>query len=283
MNATSGFFAFTSALLLSFAGISAASGQTVDASVLASGYSSSGLENVGVLDLSASGTTDWVHFAVNGTSTAFNLTNEKSGGPVGGLDTVGAVSESGAYTGGGTFFAGRTQNTSNMNVSYDNGASPLSSTSTVSGSPAGKWSVQTGYGGGAFTNAGLSFTIDFNQAISSGHIYLAANNYVDGSTPEIPTLALNASLGSGASSTVDVTDSGVNNLYDIFDIAVGNIAEGDSLTLSFTMFNGAGNDNVSFSGVALDLTAAPEPSTYALLGGGMVCLIALGRFRARVS
>jgi hypothetical protein len=211
------------------------------------------------------------HFGVNGTSTGFGLTNEKSGGSA--LVSVGAVSEIGVAPG-----PGRTQNTSDLYVSYANGTSPASSTSPVSGANAGMWNVQTGYGGAA-TNAGLSFTINFNQAISSGDIYVGVNDYNDSGLT--PTLTFTAALSGGNTETAAGTN-GLPNSYDVYDIKVSNIDPGSTLTLSYVMSVGQAADNVSLSGVAFDLVEAPEPSTYALLGLGLVALFAMTRIRRQV-
>jgi hypothetical protein len=223
----------------------------------------------GVMNLQTLGTTDWVQFGVSGSSTAFELTNEKSGGSVGALDTVGAVSES------NDSIAGQTQDTSNLNVSYSNGTNPTLSSATVDSQPAGNWSIQVGYDGSgntAITDAALSLTIDFNQALSSGDIYLGANSYQE-------TGELFASLSNGNSTTTTETNTG-SNLYDVFDVHVIDITAGSSLTLKWEAPETTnGYDNISLSGIALDLTSAPEPSTYALIGFGVATLVIVARFR----
>jgi hypothetical protein len=233
--------------------IAAISAPTISTTIFDQGTDS------GTFNLETYGTTDWVHFGVSGTSTAFDLTNEMSGGSVGGLDTVGAVSESNDPT------AGRTQNTSNIAVTYANGTSPGSSASLVDGVDAGTWNIQTGYDGDAVTNAALTFTIDFNKAISSGTIYVAGNNY---SAPADFT----ASLSNGNSTDTPVL-IGYPNRYDIFAVDVSDITAGSSLTLSWIMPTGNGLDNVSLSGVALDLTEAPEPSTWLMMAFGGIGLL----------
>jgi hypothetical protein len=212
------------------------------------------------------GTTDWVQFGVSGSSSGFSLTNEKGGGSVSGYDTVGAVSLSDdTYTNAGV------QTSSPQYVSYTNGTSPASSATTIGGTAAGEYSIQTKYSinnSEPATGATLSFTIDFNNALSSGNIYVIGNSYA------VPEALFTAALSNG--NTVTATEGyGSSNQNDIFDIGLSNITAGSSLNISWAVesMSGSGNPaygNVSLNGVALALV--PEPSTYAMLLGGLALL-----------
>jgi hypothetical protein len=231
------------------------------------------------VDLQGSGPTDWVQFGVNGTSSGFGLTNELSGGSVGGLDTVGALTESNDAadpTG-----AGGIQNTENIFVSYDNGTSPTASTSLISGTPAGQISSLTGFTGvngseDETNGTTLSFTINFNQAISSGTITLAGDTY------GVTAATLTAALSNGNTTATDTAPT-TDEQNEIFTIDLSNITAGSSLTLSQELVTGSasvsggGYDDLAFNGVALNLTAAPEPSTWAMMMLGAAGLIVLVR------
>jgi hypothetical protein len=236
------------------------------------------------VDLQSSGPTDWIQFGVSGTTAGFGLSNELSGGSVGGLDTVGALTESNDAadpTG-----AGGTQNTENIFVSYTNGTSPTASTSLISGTPAGQISSLTGFAGvngsEAETNGTtLSFTIDFNQAISSGTITLA------GDTFGVTAATFTATLSNGNTTTTDTAPT-TDEQNEIFTIDLSNITAGSSLTLSQELVTGSasvaggGFDDLAFNGVALNLTAAPEPSTWIMLAlGGIVLLIVRLKWKGR--
>jgi hypothetical protein len=230
------------------------------------------------LDLQSAGPTDWVQFGVSGTAEGFSLANEQSGGSVGGLDTVGPVSVS------DDTYGGRTEITQTIDTSYSNGTSPASSSADVEGTSAGGWVIQSNYGG--FTGdtpalpadgATLSFTIDFNKAISGGTIVVGGNTFaVDAAT-------FTAALNGGNTKTASA-GYGPAEQNDIFTIDLGHVDAGSTLTLSWEMvtgdvgspLNGAGAyDNVSLSGVALDLTAVPEPSIWMMVAlAGIVLLIA---------
>jgi hypothetical protein len=244
------------------------------------------------VDLTGVGTTDWVQFGVNDGTAAFGLANEKSGGSS--LDTVGAVSLSGSPDS----LSGRTEDTQNTSVSYTNGTSPASSATSVTDAdyspsvtgPAGTFAIQTGFNSSASNphnpeiGSTLSFTIDFNQAISSGTVTVAGNSFAatDAKFTAIlsngNTKILDPGVASGAS-TIDANDQS-----DIFTLNLSNITAGSHLDLSFTLAGGSGfagdlYDNVSLSGVALQLTEAPEPSTYAMMLAGVAVLFGFLRFR----
>jgi hypothetical protein len=226
-------------------------------------------------DLESNGPTDWVQFGVSGSSTGFNLSNEKSGGSVGGLDTIGAVNQ------GNDPYAGSTETTQQIEVSYTNGTNPATATT----SSVGNVGILTGFAGGNPSPDGttLSFTINFNQAISSGTVELG------GDTFGVDTAALSAALSNGNTTITNTGTAFANEQDDIFTVNLSNITAGSSLTLSWDLVAGDPNvyggayDDLGLSGVALNLTPAmtPEPSTYAMLLVGFASLIGGLRFRHR--
>jgi len=269
--------AFFFAILVSTLGLGATgslSAQVISTTVVATGVSQNN-PSTETFDLEGNGPTDWVQFGVgSGGTQGFNLVNEKSGGSVGSLDTIGAVSQT------NNTFAGQTENTQHIYVSYTNGTDPTTSDAGV-----GAIGIQTGFQDGQPSPDGttLSFTIDFNQAISNGTVSLVGDTYTVG------TATLTAALSNGNTTTTITgtpTGSPFNEEDDVFTIDLNNITAGSSLSLSWDLTTGVAGDaysDLGLDGVALNLTPAaiPEPSTYAMMFGGLAALIGVQRLRRR--
>jgi hypothetical protein len=235
------------------------------------------------LTYDTSSDTYWVQFGVGGTEIANAyqsspaLLNPSSTG--GGIVSVSAPTQ--ANDGDA---AERTQTTSGITFQYDNGTGPVSSADSVyepdSGGyndQAGTFSVQTGYGNNPATSGQtLTFSVDFLQAVSSATIAVIANGYNATST-------LSFSFG-GTPVTINDPDpsytagNSLSNDNAVYYVQVSDVSAGNVLTIQdeLTATEG-GAANISLSGFAIDV--APEPSTYAMMIGGVAMLIGIVRLR----
>ena len=240
------------------------------------------------LDFNASNDPYFVQFGVSGTSAAATDINTESIAGAAPLSTT-AVSEFGNSVGE------QTQFTSGITLSYNDGTSPTNSTTTTVTNESGATgtanavSVQTGFTGNATTEQrsgqGLMYTITFNEAISSANLSFLFNDYNSLSTI---TYTL-----TGATSVSATNPSGpVQSENDIFtqNVSLSNIAAGATLTVSDlqTGIPGGptGYDNISATGFAVTSlmpATVPEPSTYALMLGGVTLLFGMLRFRNRLA
>jgi len=239
----------------------------------------------------------WAQFGVNGSDVGPGLMNVMSG-------ASSAVTAS-AITQSGDSVASRVQSTSGIYFQYDNnstpgslsnanGTSPTSSATVMSspylqdGATAGEVSVQTGYGSDApQTGQTLTFTITFNQAIASALLHVVANDYNATSTMNFSFSGGGPSVNiddpyppNGSAPTVGPNDNA------IYYLGFSNVSAGTVLTVTDTVTSYLGGaSNESISGVAFPslVVETPEPSTYAMMLGGVVVLLGVLRFRARTA
>jgi hypothetical protein len=191
----------------------------------------------------------------------------------------------------------QTQFTSGASVSYTNGTSPTNSNTTVTNTTnltqrltgiAGAVSVQTGFTGNNDTaqrsGQGLEFIITFDQAFSSGSLVFVLNTYSATSTT---TYTLDDPVAGDQSVSADDPTPPPAYANDDFlqQIQLTNVAAGDTLTVSDLETAGEGSpyDDISVTGFALTSVTVPEPSTYAMLFGGLGMLVLVSRFRRKLS
>jgi len=198
---------------------------------------------------------------VNGTSTASAIT-VNSGASLGGSGSVGGVT---LLTGSFLKPGNSPGNLTAASSVWNSGATYEWQITSLTGTAGTNWDLFTVSGALDLTN--LSSSAKFNLALDSGGALAGFSPTADYSW----TFAKAASI-TGLTSTTAGTD-----ISTLFNIAAGNFNGGVGPTNGFKVLVG------ETTGGYTSLNIVPEPSTPALMGLGMVALLALRSIRRRLS
>ena len=197
---------------------------------------------------------------VNGTSTASAIT-VNSGASLGGSGSVGGVT----LSAGSLLKPGNSPGNLTASSSvWNSGATYEWQISSLTGTAGTNWDLFTVSGALDLTN--LSSSAKFNLTLDSGGVLAGFSDTADYSW----------TFAKAASITGITTDVGTD-ITSLFNIASGNFNGGVAPTNGFKVLVG------ETTGGYTSLNIVPEPSTPALMGLGMVALLAVRSMRRRLS
>lgn len=273
-----------------------------------------GTGGTGTLTLSGSGAVTLA--SSGGTGQALTLGNSTSSGTLnlnGGTLTTSSVAVGGTtgsktvnFNGGTLKFNGTTGGTlmatgANLTANVRNAGAVIDTngrnttishalTHSVIGGDAARDGGLTKEGTGTLTLSGVN-TFNGNTTVNTGTLLLADNAqmvfaWIDGS---INTLSGNGSLTLNGDFLFDLTGAAAGTYGIVSSTILGSTSFGGSFTVSG--WNEAGNVWTSGDGLAsfseltgqLTVTAVPEPSSFALLGGAASLALVIGSRRKRAS
>ena len=242
---------------------------TVNGGTLTVGASGS-INNSTLIDIK-SGATFNVSSKTSGFTVGSGQILKNNGTVTGGLLVNGGLQGSGSL-GAVTLNTGSLLNPGNSpgiltatSAIWNSGATYNWEIASLGSTPGTNWDLFTA--SGALNLSNLSSSAQFNLTLDSGGALAGFSNTAEYSW----TFAKAASI-TGLTSTSAGTD-----ISSLFNIAAGNFNSGTGPTNGFKVFVG----ETSGGYTNLNLMAVPEPSAGALLGLGMVALVAVRSFRRR--